>query len=264
MVEAYRGARGRRRRRADAGGRARFARRALQYPASSQADSRDAVADLGPGLPVDANGALRVDANGGFRVEAEGVLLLDPEDDIGVDPDGSLSAEVFALSAPDSDGPGNGRDASVLEAAPVVAVLPVADDPPGVDEPVAANRPVVGAGEGVVGAGEGAVPQPRDTASSGPLDRTRTITPRRPRHLARGLLRYWWAVPLTLVVAVTTFLAGLFLAPLDVTPPPAARPALLLDLVGRPVAAVRAPATPQEIPGEAITDSGALRGCRRR
>ena len=228
-VVAGRGARTR-------GGRERFARRVLQYPASSPVDSRDTVADLGPGLPVEADGA--------FRVEADGVLLLDPEDDIGADPDESLSAAIFALSAPDSDGPGyNGGDASVVQAVPVVEAEPVAD-----------NGLVVEAEKGVVEAEKGAAPQPRDTASSGPLDRTRTITSGRPRHLARGLLRYWWAVPLTLVVAVTTFLAGLFLAPLDVTPPPAAKPALLLDLLGRPVAAVRAPATPQEIPGEAITD----------
>ena len=84
-------------------------------------DSRDAVADLGPGLPVEADGAFRVEADGAFRVEADGVLLLEPEDDIGADPDESLSAEIFALSAPDSDGPGyNGGDASVVEAVPVV------------------------------------------------------------------------------------------------------------------------------------------------
>ena len=104
--------------------------------------------------------------------------------------------------------------------------------------------------------GAGAVAPPRDTTPAEPLDWARSITFERSRHRhARRMLRYWWIAPLTLVVAVSTFLAGLFLAPLDVTPPPAARPAVLLDVLGRPVTAVRAPATPQEVPGQAITDA---------
>jgi membrane peptidoglycan carboxypeptidase len=101
----------------------------------------------------------------------------------------------------------------------------------------------------------GEVAPARESTFPEPLDWTRSIASERSRRrLARRLLRYWWVAPLTLVVAVSTFLAGLFLAPLDVTPPPAAKPAELLDVLGRPVTAVQAPATPQEIPGEAITD----------
>ena len=127
--------------------------------------------------------------------------------------------------------------------------------PAGRDAAVAvpADRPAVE--DRRAGGGAGAAAPPRDTASPEPLDWTRSITSERSRHrAARRMLRYWWMAPLTLVVAVSTFLAGLFLAPLDVTPPPAARPAVLLDVLGRPVTAVRAPATPQEVPGEAITD----------
>ena len=112
MVEAYRGARGRRRRRADAGsgqgspGEPSSTRRAHKRTAATPSPTW-ALAFLS--MPTALSASMPTVASAS---RPEGVLLLDPEDDIGVDPDGSLSAEVFALSAPDSDGPGNGRDAS--------------------------------------------------------------------------------------------------------------------------------------------------------
>ncbi|MGZ4619064.1 MAG: transglycosylase domain-containing protein, partial [Frankiaceae bacterium] len=151
---------------------------------------------------------------------ADGVLVLETEVDGGIDR----------------------ADADAVAGRAVDAAVDVPADRPAVD-----NRRA--------GAGAGAAAPLRDTASPESLDWTRSITSERLRHrAARRILRYWWMAPLTLVVAVSTFLAGLFLAPLDVTPPAAARPAVLLDVLGRPVTAVRAPATPQEVPGEAITD----------